>query len=205
MNIEKLKQLEAEFLMRYPLGFDDPELMAVAKKHKVEEMKNYVHTHFSEDHFNDPAAISRAFTKLIEKSSLVSTFEKVKYKNAVKLFNQDDIETLSSALWDILYGDQRKGFNQLVLLLATFDLAKWPILTVLGLYYNGDYEVLVKPTTVKSVLNYLEVSEIKYTSKPNYDFYLQYRTLINDLKEKTGKSIATDNGAYCGFLMITIE
>lgn len=205
MNIEKLKQLEAEFLRRYPLGFEDPELMAVAKKHKVEEMKNYVHAHFSKDRFNDPSAISRAFTKLIEKSSLVSTFEKVKYKNAVKLFNQDDIEMLSNALWDILYGDQRKGFNQLVLLLATFDLAKWPILTVLGLYYNGDFEVLVKPTTVKSVLNYLEVMDIKYTSKPNYDFYLQYRTLINDLKEKTGKSIATDNGAYCGFLMITIE
>lgn len=205
MNIEKLKQLEAEFLRRYPLGFEDPELMAVAKKHKVEEMKNYVHAHFSKDSFNDPSAISRAFTKLIEKSSLVSTFEKVKYKNAVKLFNQDDIEMLSNALWDILYGDQRKGFNQLVLLLATFDLAKWPILTVLGLYYNGDYEVLVKPTTVKSVLNYLEIMDFKYTSKPNYDFYLQYRTLINDLKEKTGKSIATDNGAYCGFLMITIE
>lgn len=205
MNIEKLKQLETEFLRRYPLGFDDPELMAVAKKHKVEEMKNYVHDHFSKDNFNDPSAISRAFTKLIEKSSLVSTFEKVKYKNAAKLFNQDDIETLSSALWDILYGDQRKGFNQLVLLLATFDLAKWPILTVLGLYYNGDYEVLVKPTTVKSVLNYLEVMDIKYTSKPNYDFYSQYRTLINDLKARTGKSIATDNGAYCGFLMITIE
>jgi hypothetical protein len=205
MNIEKLKQLEAEFIRRYPLGFDDPELMAVAKKHKVEEMKNYVHAHFSKDSFNDSSAISRAFTRLIEKSSLVSTFEKVKYKNAVKLFNHDDIETLSNALWDILYGDQREGFNQLVLLLATFDLAKWPILTVLGLYYNGDYEVLVKPTTVKSVLNYLEVMDIKYTSKPNYDFYLQYRTLINDLKEKTDKSIATDNGAYCGFLMITIE
>ncbi|HSN65824.1 MAG TPA: hypothetical protein VLS94_04250 [Fusibacter sp.] len=205
MNIEKLKQLETEFLRRYPLGFDDPELMAVAKKHKVEEMKNYVHDHFSKDNFNDPSAISRAFTKLIEKSSLVSTFEKVKYKNAAKLFNQDDIEMLSSALWDILYGDQRNGFNQLVLLLATFDLAKWPILTVLGLYYNGDFEVLVKPTTVKSVLNYLEVMDIKYTSKPNYDFYLQYRTLINDLKARTGKSIATDNGAYCGFLMITIE
>lgn len=205
MNIEKLKQLESEFIRRYPLGFDDPELMAVAKKHKVEEMKNFVHDHFSKENFNDPSAISRAFTKLIEKSSLVSTFEKVKYKNAVKLFNQDDIEMLSSALWDILYGDQRHGFNQLVLLLATFDLAKWPILTVLGLYYNGDFEVLVKPTTVKSVLNYLEVMDIKYTSKPNYDFYLQYRTLINDLKVRTGKSIATDNGAYCGFLMITIE
>lgn len=205
MNIEKLKQLEDEFLRRYPLGFDDPELMAVARKHKVEEMKNFVYFHFSKENFDDPTAISNAFTKLIGKSSLVSTFEKVKYKNSVKLFHHEEIETLSNSLWEILYGDQRLGFNQIVLLLATFDLAKWPILTVLGLYFNGDYEVLVKPTTVKGVLNYLEVTDIKYTSKPNYDFYVQYRTLINDLKVLTGKSIATDNGAYCGFLMITIE
>lgn len=47
MNIEKLKQLETEFLRRYPLGFDDPELMAVAKKHKVDEMKTFVHTHLA--------------------------------------------------------------------------------------------------------------------------------------------------------------
>lgn len=205
MNIEKLKQLETDFLRRYPLGFDDPELMAVSKKHKVDEMKTFVHTHFSKEKFMDPSAISNAFTKLIGKSSLVSTFEKVKFRDAAKLFNKDDIETLSNALCEILYGDQRQGFNQLVLLLATFDLAKWPILTVLGLYYNGDYEVLVKPTTVKGVLNYLEITDIKYTSKPNFDFYVQYRKLINDLKVQTGKSLATDNGAYCGFLMITIE
>ncbi len=205
MNIEKLEQLEAKFLSQYPMGFDDPDLMVIAKKHKVDAMKEFVHTHFAKDKFDDPDAISEAFTKLIAKSSLVSVFEKAKYKDVAKLFREDEIETLSSALYNILYGDQKKGFNQLVLLLATFGLAKWPILTILGLYYNGDYEVLVKPTTVKAVLSYLEVTEFKYTTKPNYEFYAKYRDLINDLKKRTGKSLATDNGAYCGFLMMTIE
>ena len=205
MNIEKLEQLEAKFLSQYPMGFDDPDLMVIAKKHKVDAMKEFVHTHFAKEKFDDPDAISDAFTKLIAKSSLVSVFEKAKYKDVAKLFREDEIETLSSALYNILYGDQKKGFNQLVLLLATFGLAKWPILTVLGLYYNGDYEVLVKPTTVKAVLSYLEVTEFKYTTKPNYEFYAKYRDLINDLKKRTGKSLATDNGAYCGFLMMTIE
>ncbi len=205
MNIEKLEQLEAKFLSQYPMGFDDPDLMVIAKKHKVDAMKAFVHTHFAKEKFDDPDAISDAFTKLIAKSSLVSVFEKAKYKDVAKLFREDEIETLSSALYNILYGDQKKGFNQLVLLLATFGLAKWPILTVLGLYYNGDYEVLVKPTTVKAVLSYLEVTEFKYTTKPNYEFYAKYRELINNLKKRTGKSLATDNGAYCGFLMMTIE
>ncbi len=205
MNIEKLEQLEAKFLSQYPMGFDDPDLMVIAKKHKVDAMKEFVHTHFAKEKFDDPDAISDAFTKLIAKSSLVSVFEKAKYKDVAKLFREDEIETLSSALYNILYEDQKKGFNQLVLLLATFGLAKWPILTVLGLYYNGDYEVLVKPTTVKAVLSYLEVTEFKYTTKPNYEFYAKYRDLINDLKKRTGKSLATDNGAYCGFLMMTIE
>lgn len=205
MNLEKLKQLESIFLMRYPQGFEDPTLMAISKKHKVDEMKDFVHVNFERDKFDDPYAISNAFLKLISKSSLVSTFEKVKYKNASQLFTQEEIKTLSGALWALLYGEQRKGFNQLVLLLAEYDIAKWPILTVLGVYYNGEFEVLVKPTTVKSVLNYLEVTEFKYTTKPNFDFYSQYRSLINELKAHTSKKLASDNGAFCGFLMITIE
>lgn len=205
MNLEKLKKLESIFLLRYPQGFEDPELMAISKKHKVEELKEFVHHNFAKEKFEDPDAISAAFTKLISKSSLVSTFEKVKYKNVSQLFSSEDIETLANALWELLYGEQRKGFNQLVLLLAEYDIAKWPILTVLGVYFNGDYEVLVKPTTVKSVLNYLEVTEFKYTTKPNFDFYSQYRALINDLKSHTSKTLDVDNGAFCGFLMITIE
>lgn len=205
MNLEKLKQLESIFLLRYPLGFEDPELMAISKKHKVEELKEFVHHNFAKEKFDDPNAISVAFSKLISKSSLVSTFEKVKYKNAAQLFSREYIESLSSAIWELLYGEQRKGFNQLVLHLAEYDIAKWPILTVLGVYFNGDYEVLVKPTTVKSVLKYLEVTEFKYSTKPNFDFYSQYRSLINDLKAHTSKTLDVDNGAYCGFLMITIE
>jgi len=205
MNLDKLMTLETRFLDRYPLGFNDPELMAVAKKHKVEAMKTFVHEQFKRDNFDNPKRILEAFTKLIGKSSLVSVFEKAKFRDISKLFTSEETEILSHAIYEFLYGDQRLGFNQLVLLFATYDLAKWPILTVLGLYYNGDYEVLVKPTTVKGVLSYLEVTDIKYTSKPNYDFYEKYRAFINDLKAKTGKSLATDNGAYCGFLMISIE
>ncbi len=205
MNLEKLKQLETTFFNRYPQGFEDPRMLEVAKKHKVEAMHQFVETSFAKEKFENPSEISESFTKLIVKSSLVSVFEKAKYKDIAKLFTRDEKEVLSESLYAFLYGDQRKGFNQLVELLAHFNIAKWPILTVLGLYHKGDFEVLIKPTTVKSVLTYLEVTDFKYTTKPNYDFYLAYRTFINELKQKSSTKIASDNAAYCGFLMITIE
>ncbi|GAB6109399.1 hypothetical protein [Fusibacter bizertensis] len=205
MNGEKLKQLEATFLDRYPQGFNDPRMLEVAKKHKVEAMHQFVEAAFSKDRFENPAEIADAFTKLISKSSLVSVFEKSRYRDIAKQFSRDEKEVLSESIYAFLYGDQRKGFNQLVELLAHFNIAKWPILTVLGLYHNGDFEVLVKPSTVKSILKYLEVTDVIYTTKPNYDFYQAYRTFINELKQMTSEKLASDNGAFCGFLMITIE
>ena len=53
MNIDKLKALEAKFLLRYPMGFEDPEMIAMAKKHKVDIMKAFVHTNFAKEKFKD--------------------------------------------------------------------------------------------------------------------------------------------------------
>ncbi len=58
MNLEKLKQLESIFLLRYPQGFEDPELMVISKKHKVEELKEFVHHNFAKEKFDDPSSIS---------------------------------------------------------------------------------------------------------------------------------------------------
>ncbi len=38
MNFEKLKAAEAQFLQLYPLGFDDPEMQKIGKKHKMPQM-----------------------------------------------------------------------------------------------------------------------------------------------------------------------
>lgn len=35
MNIDKLKQAEADFLQSYPLGFGDPEFVKMGKKHQM--------------------------------------------------------------------------------------------------------------------------------------------------------------------------
>ena len=97
------------------------------------------------------------------------------------------------------------GFSMQIEVLDTYKMAKWPILTVLGVYMRPETEVLVKPTTVKAVLNYFEVEDFAYASKPNYEFYARYRDLVNKLKKETGKILQVDNAAYCGFLMMTIR
>ena len=49
MNIDKLRVLEENFFMAYPMGFDTPEMLEIAKKHKVEKMRNFVVENFAKN------------------------------------------------------------------------------------------------------------------------------------------------------------
>ena len=40
MNLEKLKACEEYFLEIYPKGFNDDELLKIAKKHNIEKMSD---------------------------------------------------------------------------------------------------------------------------------------------------------------------
>ncbi|MDN5303167.1 MAG: hypothetical protein PWP46_46 [Fusobacteriaceae bacterium] len=70
--------------------------------------------------------------------------------------------------------------------------------------HNLEKDLLIKPTTTKSILNYFEVKDIKYNSKPSYEFYSKYRDFINNLKKEVTPSLAPNNPAFLGFLMLTI-
>jgi hypothetical protein len=205
MKLEKLDLLEEEFLKAYPEGFESPELVAIKKKHKMDKMQTFVSTHFTKSSFEDPLEVFEQFTKLISKSSLVSVFEKTQFRNDAKIMSDLERQSISNSIYEFLYGNQGAGFEGLIDVLTAYKLAKWPILTVIGLYMHPEYEVLVKPTTAKGILKYFEVEEFKYTSKPNYAFYEAYRTLINEIKEDAGNHLKVDNAAFCGFLMMTIK
>jgi len=205
MNLTKLENLENEFLMVYPEGFESPELAEIAKKHKMGKMQEFVKSNFSKDCFNEPQEVFENFVKLISKSSLVSVFEKTKFRNEAKVMTSEEKEILVKGLYEFLYVDQELGFNKQISVLIKYKMAKWPILTVLGLYMDPDTEVLVKPTTVKGILSYFEVDEFKYTSKANFEFYDQYRQLINEIKVEASEHLKIDNAAFCGFLMMSIK
>ncbi len=50
MNNAKLKAAEAEFMERYPGGFSNPRMLEIAKKHKVEKMKQMAQDSFAPNH-----------------------------------------------------------------------------------------------------------------------------------------------------------
>lgn len=205
MKLDKLKQLEETFFTRYPIGFETPELVEIGKKHRVDKMQAFVKESFTLEQFNDSKKIVESFAKMISRSSLVSVFEKSKFRDVVKTFDQMLTDDFAQAIMALLYGDQEMGFNYMVQILNAYSLAKWPVLTVLLVYWNPKEEVLVKPTTVKGVLKYFEVDEFKYTPKPDFDFYRKYRDFINEIKRRADKNLDVDNDAFCGFLMISIE
>ncbi len=205
MNMDKLKEAQARFMLQYPGGFSHPEMLAIAKKHKVEKMNRMAQDSFGIEQFADPDKIARSFCEIIKQSSLVSVFEKVRFREAAETFTTHQNERLAQGLREFLHGGQEAGFQQLVELLDEYKLAKWPLLTVCPTYFRPDYEAFVKPTTAKRVVEYFELQGLKYSSKPNFAFYKAYREHINLMKQQIDISLQDGNAAFCGFLMMAIE
>ena len=155
--------------------------------------------------FKDDDGIVEAIGSIVKKSSLVSVFEKVKFRDLLPVFNQSEKERLSQGLREFLHGEQELGFALMTGLLEEYKMAKWPILTVCPYYFRPNVEVLIKPTTVKGTIEYFELEGVKYSPRPNFEFYSGYRDQINQMKKALGLSADSDNGAFCGFLMMAIE
>jgi len=205
MNIKKLREAEEMFETRYPGGFSNPEMLAVAKKHKIEKMHELAKESFAAERFEDDDGIVEAIGSVVKKSSLVSVFEKVKFRDLLPVFNENEKERLSQGLREFLHGEQELGFALMTGLLEEYKMAKWPILTVCPYYFRPGVEVLIKPTTVKGTIEYFELEGVKYSPRPNFEFYRGYRDQINHMKRELGLSADSDNGAFCGFLMMALE
>lgn len=204
MNKTRLKEAEESFLLNYPGGFLDPTMLEIAKKHKIEKMCSAAQVSFAPDQFESPEKITEAMSKIAAQSSMVSVFEKVYFKDAIKAMSEDEKEVLSKGLYEFLHGDEESGFMLMVQVLSQYKLAKWPILTVFPAYYKPQTEVFMKPTTVKGVIEYFELEGLKYSSKPTYAFYRAYREQINLMKKEVDASIKVENASFCGFLMMSI-
>ena len=185
MNRSKLREAEARFLKRYPGGFSNPMMLEIAKKHKVEKMNKLAQDSFSIENFENPDGIVDSMKKIIGQSSMVSVFEKPKFRDLVSSMNDNEKSRLSRGLEEFLHGDQHSGFALMSDLLNEYNLAKWTLLTACPLYYRPDVEVFIKPTTV-------------------FEFYQAYRGQINQIKKEVDASLQVDNGAFCGFLMMSI-
>lgn len=205
MNKEKLTAAEARFVERYPGGFTHPQMLEIVKKHKVEKMKKLVQDSFAIDQFANASQITDAMIKVVSQSSLVSVFEKPKFRDAVRSMNDAEKTHLSQGLKEFLHGNQAVGFAMLTGLLQEYKIAKWPVLTVLPIYYRPDIEVFIKPTTAKGIIAHFELTGLKYSAQPNFEFYEAYRQQIVLMKQEVSEMLRVDNAAFCGFLMMALE
>ncbi len=205
MNLQQLKESEASFLQTWPGGFSHPEMQALGKKHKMEQMVSMAQEQFAKKRFNDAGAITESMVKLVTRASMVSLFEKPKFRDAVTGMTPNQKTELANALKALLHGNQQKGFEALVGCLTPHKLAKWSLVTILPNYYRPDDEVFVKPTTAKGVIEQFKLEGLVYKPQPTWAFYSAYREAILKMRAAVNPLIAPNNAAFCGFLMMSLR
>lgn len=205
MNISKLKEAEKVFFMEYPQGFDSPEMVEISKKHKMDKLVAFAKDSFEPSALKDIDEAAENMIKMVTRSTMVSLFEKPKFRDTVRSMSQNEKTELVTGLDEFLHGDEEKGFNQLLDILIRYKLAKWTLMTVFRCYYYPQNDLLYKPTTVKNVINKYELEGLTYKARPSYDFFVKYRDAINNMKDKVDTSLSPSNASFSGFLMMTME
>ncbi len=204
MNIKKLKIAEAHFLQSYPDGFDDAELAEIGKKHRMDKMEVMAREVFAKRAFDKPNEFLESLVKLVSRSSMVSLFEKPRFRDMIADLNSAEREELTAAFKKLFHGNQKKGFSEVVELLAERKLAKWSLVTIGLIYYRPQKEVFVKPTTAKAIVEKLEL-DLTYKPRPYWEFYEGYRDAIADIRSQVTPTLAPNNAAVTGFLMMTLR
>jgi len=205
MRVDLLKASEAQFFARYPLGFEDPEMLEIRKRHQVDKMHKMALEYLCEERFSFVEEVLENIIKITTRSSLVSVFEKPKFRDFMKSLSSVEKEIYVNGLKEFLHGDQAKGFHMMIDILDRGKLAKWSLLTVCFYYYYPQTEVFIKPTTAKGIIDIFEFESLVYKPRPTYDFYVTYRERLMEFRKRANPAIAPDNAAFSGFLMMAME
>ncbi len=204
MNLEKLRLAEAQFLEMYPGGFDHPEMVKVGKKHGIDRMTTFAAEVFARSQFRNTHTFLENLIKLVSRSSMVSMFEKPKFRDAVNGLDADQRSALVRGYRKLMHGNQEKGFNEILGILAPAKVAKWSLMTIGLVYFRPQTEVFVKPTTAKGIIQLLELDDLIYRPRPSWEFYMAYRSAIMDMKTEVSSSLSPNNAAFTGFLMMSL-
>ena len=204
MNFKTLKLLEAKFMRVYPGGFRHPDLEKIGKKHRMPQLIAFAKERFDKACFGNPAQVCESMIQMVSKSSMVSVFEKPRFRDYMRSLSDDQRDIMVNGLQELLHGKEEVGFNMILDVLDEGRLAKWTLLTVWQAYYMPKKGVFIKPTTVKDVIATLELEGLQYQSRPDFAFYKSYRAAINKMKKEVDKSFSDSNAAFSGFLMMAM-
>ena len=205
MNLEKLKDVETEFLLQYPSGFQDAKFFPTMKKFDPSKLEAFTKENLKKENFSNPNLVIDAFFQIIQKSVLVSLFDKLKFRDMKDSLTSYEKDMLSIELYELLHGNQKNGFKGIVEFLSQYSLAKWTIISVILYYNDRQKEYFIKPTTTKNVIKYFEIKDLVYKPTPSFEFYDSYKKVLNEMKKNVHNSLYPDNAAFTGFLRIAME
>jgi len=180
-------------------------MVAIGKKHKMEKMIQQTQEMFAADQFADEDLVVENLIKTITRSTMVSLFEKPKFRDQARLLAPDQKVILTQGYKELLHGNEEQGFEMILDILIQVNLAKWSLISIVQTYFRPEYDVFVKPTTAKGVIQQFELSTLEYKPRPSWAFYKEYRDIINEMKTHVDSRLAPYNAAFSGFLMMSLE
>lgn len=202
---EKLSHLEELFFDEHPQGFESENLAKAAKRHSSKKRTEFAREAFSKERFSDPNQIVKDMATLVSRSSMLSMFEKPRFREMTERMGIEGKETLSIALDEMLHGNFEAGFCLMAEMLENGGIAKWALATIIPYYYDPKKHLFIKPTTTKNILKHFEIEGMKYTPKPNWEFYKGYKKFIFSLRKEADPKLKESNAKFTGFLMMGVE
>ena len=130
MNLNKLKSAEANLLQTFPAGFGDEGLIKVRKRHNLTKMNQLALEVFREENFYVADQFLTGLVKVISGSSMLSLFEKPKFRDMILSLNSSEKDLLTSYYRELFHGDQENAFDAIVGKLAFHKMAKWSVVTI---------------------------------------------------------------------------
>lgn len=189
-----IKFIEQSFLRQFPNGLEDETFKMLGKKHQSSNrilmmfkdsitLKNLTSRNES-----IREETMKSIIKAVTQSTLISTFEKVAFKNYIKdtRIHQPFMETLAALLNDC-NEETMSAFVHVCSIKkneTNANIAKWPIITFFLAYSDPYNEVFIKPTTIKQVAKIMNV-DIEYQALPNFNTYERARNMILDFKKQS--------------------
>lgn len=169
------------------------------------KLEEFAKDALKKENFQNPSLIVNGFLKVVQKSVFVSVFDKLKLKDMIATLNSYEKDMLSIELYELLYGNKKKGFEGLVEFLSEYKLAKWTIISLIPYCINRDEDYFIKPTTTKNIIKTFELEDCIYKTKPSFEFYDKYTKALDIMKSSLDKSLSPDNVGFTAFLKVAIE